>query len=376
MSLEVHITKKLNHFTLQADLSSDGNCTGILGESGCGKSMFLKCISGIETPDSGSIVLDNRILFDSKKKINLPPQKRNVGYLFQNYALFPSMTVAENIASGIQSGKRFLSRRDKEEIASIVKEQIKRCRLQGLENSYPARLSGGQQQRTALARMLAVNPSMIMLDEPFSALDSHLKDAMQKEMHEIISNYPGNILIVSHSRDELYRLCDSLYIMNQGTFVQKGAIKDVFQSPGSVQAAILTGCKNIASMIRITEHILEVPEWGFMLTPACPIEKYITHVGIRAHYFRLIGKSPRQTAEQMDTIEHTNPENSDLLLNIFQARIVQIDERPFEYDYYLQTASGTQSFVWKIHKSPDMEFKQGDWLSFRVDPEDVMLLSE
>ena len=376
MSLEVHITKKLNHFTLQADLSSDGNCTGILGESGCGKSMFLKCISGIETPDSGSIVLDGRILFDSEKKINLPPQKRNVGYLFQNYALFPSMTVAENIASGIQSGKRFLSRRDKEEIAAIVKEQIERCRLQGLENSYPARLSGGQQQRTALARMLAVNPSMIMLDEPFSALDSHLKDAMQKEMHEIISNYPGNILIVSHSRDELYRLCDSLYIMNQGIFIQKGAIKDVFQSPGSMQAAILTGCKNIASINKITEYTLEAPEWGLTFTPACPIEENITHIGIRAHYFRLIDTPARQTADQTDLTKNINPENSEAIPNIFQAQIVQIDERPFEYDYYLQTASGTHSFVWKIHKSPDMEFKQGDWLSFRVAPEDVMLLSE
>lgn len=372
MSLEVHITKKLNNFTLRADLTSEGNCTGILGESGCGKSMFLKCISGIETPDSGSIVLDGRILFDSQKKINLPPQKRNVGYLFQNYALFPSMTVSENIASGIQSGKHFLSRQEKKQIAAIVKEQIERCRLQGLENSYPARLSGGQQQRTALARMLAVNPSMIMLDEPFSALDSHLKDAMQQEMNEIIRNYPGNVLIVSHSRDELYRLCDSLYVMNQGQFVQKGSIKDVFQSPGSVQAAILTGCKNITRINRITEQQLEAPEWGLTLTPACPIADHITHIGIRAHYFRFVDSSvhPNPMAEKRSM------EASHEHINLFQAQIFQIDERPFEYDYYLKTASGTQSFVWKIHKSPEMEFKQGDWLTFRVSPEDVMLLSE
>lgn len=372
MSLEVHITKKLNNFTLQADLSSEQSCTGILGESGCGKSMFLKCISGIETPDSGSIVVDGRILFDSEKKINLPPQKRNVGYLFQNYALFPSMTVAENIASGIRSGKRFLSRRDKEQIAAIVKEQIERCRLQGLENSYPARLSGGQQQRTALARMLAVNPSMIMLDEPFSALDSHLKDTMQREMKEIIHNYPGNVLIVSHSRDELYRLCDSLCVMNQGKFVQKGAIKDVFQSPGSVQAAILTGCKNITRINRITDQILEAPEWGLTLTPSCPITENITHIGIRAHYFHVVNTSdhPEPAAETCTT------DSSDRRTNIFQAQISQIDERPFEYDYYLKTAPGKHSFVWKIHKSPEMEFRQGDWLTFRISPEDVMLLSE
>lgn len=376
MALEVHITKKLNHFTLQADLSSNGNCTGILGESGCGKSMFLKCISGIETPDSGSIVLDGRILFDSEKKINLPPQKRNVGYLFQNYALFPSMTVAENIASGIQSSKHFLSRREKEQVDIIVKEQIKRCRLQGLENSYPSQLSGGQQQRTALARMLAVNPSMIMLDEPFSALDSHLKDAMQREMREIIRSYPGNILIVSHSRDELYRLCDALYIMDQGIFIQTGAIKEVFQAPGSVQAAILTGCKNITPINRLTEHILEAPEWGLTLSSDCPIGAHITHIGIRAHYFRFLSSSIQPDSPDAYVPKKGAPVHSATTDNTFQAQIAQIDERPFEYDYYLKTVSGTKNFIWKTHKSPDTEFKQGDWLTFRVFPEDVMLLSE
>lgn len=357
MSLEVHITKKLNNFTLKADLSSNGNCTGILGESGCGKSMFLKCIAGIETPNSGFIILDGRVLFDSEKKINLPPQKRNVGYLFQNYALFPSMTVAENIASGIQAGKHFFSRKEKEQIRTVVKEQIERCRLQGLENQYPSSLSGGQQQRTALARILAVNPSMIMLDEPFSALDSHLKEAMQKEMHEIIRNYPGNVLIVSHSRDELYRLCDSLYVMSQGNFIKNGAIKDVFAAPGSVKAAILTGCKNITPINKLSDHILEAPEWGLTLTPAFPITDDITHIGIRAHYFRPV--SSEQTA-----------------VNLFQAQITWIEEQPFEYDYYLQTDSGTESFIWKTHKGAAAELKQGDRVTFQIAPEDVMLLTK
>ncbi|MDY4970546.1 MAG: ATP-binding cassette domain-containing protein [Lachnospiraceae bacterium] len=358
MSLEVHITKKLNNFTLKADLSSDGSCTGILGESGCGKSMFLKCIAGIETPDTGSIVLDGQILFDSTKKINLPPQKRNVGYLFQNYALFPSMTVAENIASGIQAGKRFFSRREKEHIQAIVKEQIERCRLQGLENQYPSSLSGGQQQRTALARILAVNPSMIMLDEPFSALDSHLKDAMQKEMHEIIRNYPGNVLIVSHSRDELYRLCSSLYVMSQGSFIKNGAIKDVFSTPGSIKAAVLTGCKNITPIRKINDHLLEAPEWGLKLSPAAPVTEEITHMGIRAHFFHPVIPSDPKTENQ------------------FQAQIVQLEEQPFEYDYYLKTAEGTQTFVWKTHKGSGPERKPGDWITFHVSPEDVMLLTE
>lgn len=376
MSLEVHITKKLNHFTLQADLSSDGNCTGILGESGCGKSMLLKCIAGIETPDSGSITLDGRVLFDSEKKIDLPPQKRNVGYLFQNYALFPTMTVYENIASGIRAGKRFLSRQEREQIKTTVRTQIERCRLQGLENQYPSSLSGGQQQRTALARMLAVNPSMIMLDEPFSALDSHLKDAMQREMNEIIHHYSGNVLIVSHSRDELYRLCDSLYVMSQGSFIKNGAIKDVFSTPGSVKAAVLTGCKNITPVRKIDDYLLEVPGWGLKLTPALPVTDDITHIGIRAHFFHLVIPSGHFSEHPDAVSEHSLTQTGPDTVNQFQAQIIQLEEQPFEYDYYLKTADGTQTFVWKTHKGYGPERKPGDWITFQVAPEDVMLLSD
>ncbi|MDO5411546.1 MAG: ATP-binding cassette domain-containing protein [Lachnospiraceae bacterium] len=364
MSLEVHITKKLGNFTLRADLSSNGNCCGILGESGCGKSMFLKCIAGIETPDSGSIVLNGRILYDSEKKINLPPQKRGVGYLFQNYALFPSMTVAQNIASGINQGRFFLSRKEKEKAEATVKLQIERCRLQGLEDQYPSQLSGGQQQRTALARILAVNPSIIMLDEPFSALDSHLKDAMQKEMRDIIRNYPGNVLIVSHSRDELYRLCDFLYIMNAGAFIQNGPIREVFQAPDSIQAAILTGCKNITPIKRIHEHLLSAPRWGITLSPKQPVSETVTHVAIRAHYFRLSADSRSDSDFQPDIG----------LQNTFRAQIVQIEEQPFEYDYYLKTKASTEAFIWKIHKSPESTFHEGDEVTLHILPEDVMLL--
>lgn len=360
MLFEIHITKKLENFTLQVDLSSDGNCTGILGESGCGKSMLLKCIAGIETPDEGMIVLDHQVFFDSAKHINLPPQKRKIGYLFQNYALFPSMTVEENIASGLFAGKTFLTRKEKAEAAQIVKEQIKRCRLEGLEKHYPSHLSGGQQQRTALARMLAVQPSMILLDEPFSALDSHLKDAMQREMHEIIRHYSGNVLIVSHSRDEIYRLCDSLCIMEQGHFIQKGSVKEVFQDPGNQKAARLTGCKNITPAHRLRDSLLEAPEWGLTLS-AQNTRTNVSHIGIRAHYFRLLSADSTTDAQNLP-------------INAFQAQVVQVDERPFEYDYYLKTKTGRKCFVWKIAKSPDTKFEVDDSLTLFIEPEDVMLL--
>lgn len=356
MSLEVHITKKLGNFILNADLLCDSPCTGILGQSGCGKSMLLKCIAGIETPDSGMIRVNDQILFDSEKKINLPPQKRGVGYLFQNYALFPSMTVRNNIAAAVRPNKLFLSAAEKKQIQDTVKEEMERCHLQGLEDHYPSQLSGGQQQRTALARMLASKPQIILLDEPFSALDSHLKDALQKEMREIIRSYCGNVLMVSHSRDELYHLSDELYIMDQGRFIQHGPIRELFKQPQSVQAAILTGCKNIAPASVLDSNHLQIPDWGLILETKQPLTERTSHIGIRAHYFKLLSEKNRGA------------------VNSFQVRIAQIEEQPFEFDYYLKTDNGLKPFIWKTPKGPEYHFSEGEQLSLTVDTEHVMPL--
>ena len=164
MSLYVDIEKHLPGFHLRTSFEAGNEILSILGASGCGKSLTLKCIAGIETPDRGRIVLDGRVLFDSQKRINLPVRDRKIGYLFQTYALFPHMTVRENIACGLTSRDR-----------SFVGSWVEKFYLSGLEDHYPSQLSGGQQQRTALARMLASRPSLIMLDEPFSALDDYLK---------------------------------------------------------------------------------------------------------------------------------------------------------------------------------------------------------
>ncbi len=164
MSLSVDIEKKLGAFHLRSKFEVPDETMALLGASGCGKSMTLKCIAGIVTPDRGRIVLGDRVLFDSEKKINLPPQQRKVGYLFQQYALFPNMSVEQNILCGIRSG-------DKAEKRCVLAEKIRMFRLEGLEKKHPAQLSGGQQQRVALARILCSEPEAILLDEPFSALD-------------------------------------------------------------------------------------------------------------------------------------------------------------------------------------------------------------
>ena len=204
--LSADIRKKLREFELQvrftcsvcrerasdASAGSRTGCLGILGPSGCGKSMTLKSIAGIVEPDSGSIILDGRELFNSSRKVNLKPQKRRVGYLFQNYALFPNMTVEENILTGLKAGKRYGEAQQKKRVS----EMMERFRLSGLEKRYPAQLSGGQQQRVALARILAYEPEALLLDEPFSAMDTHLRERLRLELASVLSEYQGASVMV------------------------------------------------------------------------------------------------------------------------------------------------------------------------------------
>ncbi|MDR3303080.1 MAG: ATP-binding cassette domain-containing protein [Treponema sp.] len=280
MSILFSIKKRLSPtFTLDVSFQHSGDaCIGILGASGCGKSMTLKCVAGIETPDEGVITVNDRTLFDSRKKINIRPQKRQVGYLFQNYALFPRMTVLENITAA-------LSAQGKQERLDKARLWLARFELVGLENQYPSTLSGGQQQRTALARMLIREPSCVLLDEPFSALDTTLREQMQARFLELFSAR-GNVLLVTHNRDEAYKLCAALVIMDHGQILQQGTTREIFERPASVRVARITGCKNIASVKRLGEREIHARDWGLTLRTAEPVADGVTHVGIRAHDLR------------------------------------------------------------------------------------------
>ena len=281
MQLAVNITKRLGSFCLQVDFTcGEDGVLGILGASGCGKSMTLKCIAGIEKPDSGHIELDGVVLFDSEKRINLPPQKRHVGYLFQNYALFPNMTVRQNILCGLRAAKIAPADREK-----ALQDVLNLLGLNGLERHLPQQLSGGQQQRTALARILISNPKLLMLDEPFSALDSHLRERLQIEMKQLLRAYQGTTLMVTHSRDEAYRLCDRIALMESGSILTLRPTKQLFSDPGSVAAAEVTGCKNIAKAIKTGDYEVFVPEWNVYLRSAAKVQDDLYAVGIRAHYF-------------------------------------------------------------------------------------------
>ena len=279
MSLEVKIKKRMGDFCLDVEFTSESGVTGLLGASGCGKSLTLRSIAGIIKPDEGYIVLNGKVLFDSRQKINLPSQKRQVGYLFQNYALFPNMTVAQNIACGLPHEK---NKKKKKEMVAVMMESM---HLTGLESLKPHQLSGGQQQRTALARVLVGKPEVLLLDEPFSALDSYLKEQLMTELRKMLGYFDKDVLLVTHSRDEVYDLCDSMAIMESGKLIGMGQTKKIFSDPGTRTGAMLTGCKNIVPARAAGPRLVEIPRWGVTMHTGQDIREGLCAIGIRAHYF-------------------------------------------------------------------------------------------
>ena len=279
MAVSIDIEKDFKGFSLRVKFNSTCATMGILGASGSGKSITLRCIAGIETPDRGRIVVNGRTIFDSDQKINLKPQQRRIGYLFQNYALFPTMTVKENIACGYRG-------KDKQERDKKVQDYITRYHLEGLEDHLPSQLSGGQQQRVALARMMTGEPEMILLDEPFSALDGYLKDVLQRDMQTFLKDYPGDMLLVTHSRDEAFRFCDQLILLKDGKTLTIGNTRQIFEDPGLIEAARLTGCKNYSAAERIDSHHIFAADWGISLRTVQQVPTDISWVGIRGHWLK------------------------------------------------------------------------------------------
>ena len=305
MSLEVHIEKKLNGFTLRSDFTAGNTATAILGASGCGKSMTLRCIAGIVKPDKGRIVLDGRVLFDSGQHIDLPPQQRGVGLLFQNYALFPNMTVEQNILCGLKAERNKAARKAR------CAEMLQAMRLESLAKRYPAQLSGGQQQRTALARILVGRPKILMLDEPFSALDSYLREEVEGEVGSLLAGFGGTALLVTHNRDEAYRLCRDMIVMDGGQVLRTGGTKEVFADPQSTTAARLTG-------------------WDAPLHLAAEVPETCTAVGIRAHDF-----APCAPAAP----------------NALPVQLNSTSENPFDWNLIFTAPDGTTRLWWKVSKT-------------------------
>lgn len=357
MGIEVNIIKKLKGFELKVGFKTEDQTLGFLGESGAGKSMTLRCISGIDVPDSGRIILNNRVLFDSDKKINIPVRNRKIGFLFQNYTLFPNMTVEQNIGFALSSS---ISKADRKE---LIQNQIETMHLNGLEKRYPCELSGGQQQRVALARALAVNPEILLLDEPFSSLDENLKSHMVSQLKEDISQFRGTTILVTHNREEAYQLCREIIILSKGRVDSSGNKEEMFNNPPTFSAGKITGCKNISRVRKINDNTLEASDWGSIITTNSKIENNIKYIGIRAHYLEL---------------EECTTNN----INVFDCYIVSVSENLFRVIIYLKFKQPPQDkkdyhVIWDISKEEWNIVKNKPLpLKIRINPDKIILMKD
>ena len=244
--LEVRLQKSFPGFRLDIDFTAAGGLIVLFGPSGSGKSLTLQALAGTVQPDAGRIVLDGRTLYDSVSRLDLPPQQRRVGYVPQHYALFPHLTVAQNIGFG-------LTRLSRQARAQRVGGLLDLCGIQGLEHRLPRQLSGGQQQRVALARALALQPQLLLLDEPFAALDAALRDTLREELVQGQARWGIPTLIVTHDLDDVFALGQRVIVYDGGHVLQQGTRDEVFFRPVSRRVAEFVRTGNILSAV--VEHV-------------------------------------------------------------------------------------------------------------------------
>lgn len=351
-ALNVAIQKQFPDFGLDVVFTADDRTLGLLGESGAGKSLILRCIAGIETPTSGQIMLNGRVLFDAARGINLPSRDRRIGFLFQNYALFPHLTVAQNIAFGVPKNT------PKASIKQQVAAQLAAVQLEGFDNRYPLQLSGGQQQRVALARALASQPEALLLDEPFSALDTHLRHQMEKLTLASLTGYGGVSLFVTHNLEEAYRVCEDLLVLEAGRAITQGPKHRIFEHPQTVSVAQLTGCKNFSRAMVRDRHRIDALDWGCTLEVMEPIPDGLTQIGIRAHQIIFLEASgsaiqgfehgetqpdPHRTLKAGKSQDLDAGDHKSIPPNTFACWLVGTSETPHRMTLFLKLMSGPNS---------------------------------
>ncbi|NLE83788.1 MAG: ATP-binding cassette domain-containing protein [Chloroflexi bacterium] len=281
--------KQLHSFQLDVDFQADMGVLGILGPSGCGKSMTLKCIAGIETPDSGYIELDGVVMYDSASNINLTPQNRRVGYLFQHYALFPTMTVEQNLLAGVRP-------EDFDDPHAEVLKVIQTLNLEGIEKKKPHLISGGQRQRVALGRILLNQPKILMLDEPLSALDQFLKWQVQLELVELFERLQKTVLLVTHNREEIFQLCDTVTVLTDGKNEVKQSVSELFTAPQSLSAGVLAGCRNFSrvEILNLEQGLFNALDWGVNLRSS-KLTASSKHCGAYSQSFKVVADLNAET---------------------------------------------------------------------------------
>lgn len=318
--LSFHLKKHFRDFSIDAGFSAGDEMAVLFGPSGAGKSLLLNLLSGIVRPDQGFVKIEDREVFDSEAGINVSIRDRRIGYLFQDYALFPHMTVFENVAYGI-------SHLSKNKAKAKVEELLVIMRLEGLENRFPKELSGGQKQRVALARTLAAEPRILLLDEPFSALDYQVREKLRTDLLMIHQRYPMTTLFVTHDLEEAFIMGDKIAIINNGRLEQFGNREEVFYKPRTKNVAKFLGARNIFSgrvaaldgvtavienpdigkikaLIRHDEEHMEVgdsitfgirPEEIMIIRPDKPIDKKVQDNLLQGEVLTTLGKGASHT---------------------------------------------------------------------------------
>jgi molybdate ABC transporter permease protein len=345
IELTVDIQKQLRDFFLDVSFNADRTPLGLLGASGAGKSTIVRCIAGLETPDRGRIVLNGKVLFDFDRGINLPSRDRNCGFLFQNYALFPHLTVAENIAFGIPNGT------PNSKIKQEVAKQLLAVDLTEMADCYPGELSGGQQQRVALARAKASKPEILLLDEPFSALDTYLRDKQEKLLRKTLITYQGVTLFITHNLEEAYRVCSNLMVVDRGKAISYDAKQNIFERPNYFRVAQLTGCRNFSRAVAISPNQIKALDWNCILNSIEPVSSSIDSLGIRAHQltFPKTNTAANTFPCWLATLSETQhritlylklhqppetPEDYNLQAEVFKEKWLELKNRP--YPWYIR----------------------------------------
>lgn len=271
-----NFTRNRSNFSLDVDFASQGRRLAFFGPSGSGKTLTLQAVAGLFRPQSGLIRINGRVLFDSRSGVNLPARKRRLGYLFQDYAIFPHLTVRGNIAFGLGSGKNALVGRHGKAARDRVEEMLENFELTAIADQYPARISGGQKQRVALARALAVNPDLLLLDEPFSALDPLLRGRVREQCRELLDRFGIPTVIITHDPTDVLAMADTV------TFYENGR---------NSACHALAGIENAEDAHRhLLEPLLQAKRMqefmsneGFRTSPPAPAEPVESSLFTNAH---------------------------------------------------------------------------------------------
>ena len=334
-----------------------GKLLTLLGPSGCGKTTTLRCLAGLERPDSGRIVIDGKVVYDSAQRIAVPPSERALGMVFQSYAIWPHMTVFENVAFPLRVARdrKFSGAEIKQEVGRV----LEMVRLTGYENRASTQLSGGQQQRLAFARGLVRNPKLLLLDEPLSNLDAKLREQMRVELKKLQRTLGVTTVYVTHDQSEALALSDVIAVFSAGKIVQRGSPQEIYRRPGSQFVADFVGSANFfyGTIAGRSEGAATVDTpYG---TIRCSFSDSVQQ-----------GQSVMVTARPEDlTISESHPGD---MLNVFAGKVAHRVFLGEVTDYFVDLGDGREV---RVRAAPDIDFGIGRAVHVAIRPQQCVGLA-